>query len=269
MTAQRPVAVVTGASRGIGEAIAHALLQRGYIVYALCRSKPALDDIIHLPCDLTDGRQIDVCFAQIRSQQKTIDLLVNNAGMGIAGPLEMCEQSDADALMQINVHACIRCCARALPVMREHGRGRIVFISSLAARFPIPFQAYYSASKAAVGVLAEALRMEVHPFGVEVTTLYLGDVRTGFTDHRQKAPADAVYGTRMTRSVTKMERDERNGLPPRAVAQCLMRMLRRRRLPQSRVVGMQYKLFWWGERMLPRRCVLSIVQKMYDGPGNG
>lgn len=264
MAMERRVAVVTGASRGIGEAVAQALLHAGYAVYTLCRSKPSLDGAIHLPCDLTDSIQLDARFDQILSREKRIDLLINNAGMGIAGPLETCREDDAAYLMQVNVHACMRCCARALPAMRRQGHGRIVFISSLAAKFPIPFQAYYSASKAAIGALAEALRMEVRPFGVEVATLCLGDVHTGFTDHRQKAREDAIYGARMARSVAKMEHDERAGLPPRTVAQALMRMLKRRRLPQCRVVGMQYRLFWMLERLLPRRCVLAIVQRMYD-----
>ena len=264
MAEQRRVAVVTGASRGIGQAVAQALLQAGYTVYTLCRSKPALEGMVYLPCDLSDSAQIDACFEEIFLREARIDLLVNNAGMGIAGPLETCANDDAAYLMQINVHACMHCCARALPAMRQQGQGRIVFISSLAAKFPIPFQAYYSASKAAIQVLAEALRMEVRPFGVEVATLCLGDVHTGFTDHRRKGQEDAVYGARMAHSVAKMEHDERNGLPPQTVARALMRMLKRRRLPQCRVVGLQYWLFWMLERLLPRRCVLAIVQRMYD-----
>lgn len=262
--AKRRVAVVTGASHGIGAAIASALLQEGYAVYALCRTAPSEPGMRHLPCDLTDGAQVDACFAQICAQEQAVDVLINNAGMGIAGPLELCSRQDAAYLMQVNVLACMQCCARVLPGMRARGRGRIVFVSSLAAPFPIPFQAYYSASKAAIQALADALRMEVKPFGVEVATLCLGDVKTDFTAHRQKARADDVYGARMTRSVAKMERDEQTGLPPQAVARACMRMLEKRRLPQCRVVGVQYKLLWALQRLLPRKCVLAIVKKLYD-----
>jgi short-subunit dehydrogenase len=127
-----------------------------------------------------------------------------------------------------------------MPAMREQGHGRIVLVSSIGGVIGIPFQAFYSASKFALEGFGEALAYEVEPFGVRVTLVQPGNVRTDFTDSRRMARAgvdDAIYGPALVRAVGLMERDERHGVPPADVAAVVQRVLRSGRPPRRISVG--------------------------------
>lgn len=151
----------------------------------------------------------------------------------------------------------------ALPVLRE-SRGRILNISSAAAVFSIPFQSFYSATKAAVESLTCALRSELAPFGITVGALRLGDVKTGFTAARQKSGSgDDLYAGRIARSVAVMERDEQNGMPPAAIAAAVVRAAHKKHLPPVTTVGIKYKLLCGLNKLLPLSAVTALVAKIY------
>lgn len=151
----------------------------------------------------------------------------------------------------------------ALPALRE-SRGRILNISSAAAVFSIPFQSFYSATKAAVESLTCALRSELAPFGITVGALRLGDVKTGFTAARQKSGSgDDLYAGRIARSVAVMERDEQNGMPPAAIAAAVVRAAHKKHLPPVTTVGAKYKLLCGVNKLLPLSAVTALVAKIY------
>lgn len=151
----------------------------------------------------------------------------------------------------------------ALPALRE-SRGRILNISSAAAVFSIPFQSFYSATKAAVESLTCALRSELAPFGITVGALRLGDVKTGFTAARQKSGSgDDLYAGRIARSVAVMERDEQNGMPPAAIAAAVVRAAHKKHLPPVTTVGIKYKLLCGLNKLLPLSAVTALVAKIY------
>ena len=153
----------------------------------------------------------------------------------------------------------------ALPHLRA-SRGAVVNVSSAAAVFAIPFQAYYSASKAALNALTLALRSEVGRFGVRVSAVMPGDVKTGFTAARRHVHAgDAVYGEAVARSVARMERDETNGMPPEAVARAIVRQAQKRRPKPVKVVGVSYQCMAAVQKLLPVRLVNALVGKIYGG----
>ena len=148
--------------------------------------------------------------------------------------------------------------------MRERGKGRILFTSSLAAIFPLPFQSFYSVSKAGIDAFSDALRLELKPFGVETSVLLLNDVRTEFTDSRQKTcQGDTVYGGRITKSVGKMEQSERSGMLPDQVAEAMVRLLRRRCLPPHKIIGAGNELLGVLYRILPAKTMLWLLSKLY------
>ena len=151
-----------------------------------------------------------------------------------------------------------------LPVMRAQGGGRILSMSSVAAPIAIPFQAYYSASKAAVRTYMLALASEVAPFGIETCAIMPGDVATGFTDARRKNPAgDDVYGGRIGRSVAVMEHDERTGISAADAGAFVAKKATQRRVPPLCTLGGKYKVFVFLTRLLPTRLMVSIVGKIY------
>ena len=174
------VAAITGASGGIGRATAQ-LLADEYRVYDLSRSGTDSGNIVHIDADVTNEESLSAAFSRIRAREGRLDLLICNAGIGIAAAAEFTDAAAAGHQMNVNFFGVYLACKHAMPLLRETG-GRIVAVSSAAAEFPIPFQSFYSASKAAVNTFICALRNEVRAFGVSVCAVMPGDTKTGFTD---------------------------------------------------------------------------------------
>ncbi len=257
-------AVVSGASKGIGAAVASALVENGYKVWGLCRTKPADKKICFLSCDVTDAKRVGECFKTVFDTDGKIDILINNAGMGISGAVEFASDKDIKHQMEVNFMGAVNCVRSAVPYMRESGGGKILFTSSLAAVFPLPFQAYYSASKAAVSIFSDALRLETSPFKIKTCSLLLGDIKTAFTSNRIKNDrGDAVYSGRISKSVAVMERDEQNGMSPDSVAKIVVSLLGKKHLPSKKVVGFNYKFFYLLSKILPSSLTLRIVGLIY------
>jgi len=257
------VAVVTGGSSGIGLSTAHLLAQNGYTVYELSRSGKGSPVFWHLTADVTDEASLKAAMDKVYEKEGRIDLLVNCAGFGISGAAEFTAPADAQRLFDVNFFGVLRATQAALPYLRE-SKGCIVNVSSVAAVAAIPFQAFYSAVKAALNSLTLALRNELAPFGIRICAVMPGDVRTGFTAARQKSLAgEDLYGDVITRAVAAMERDEQNGLHPRAVAQKILRAARSRHPRPFYIVGGKYRLFGVLLKLLPQRLSTWIIGRMY------
>lgn len=257
------IAVVTGASGGIGFHAARALAEQGYKVYGLSRRAPAEAGITHIPVDLTNEAAVTAAFKQIKEESGHIDLLINNAGSGISGAAELTELAEVRAQFEINVFAMALCVRLAVPLMREKG-GRIVNISSVAAVFSIPFQGFYSATKAAVNSLTLVYRNELKRFHISVCALMPGDTKTGFTSVRRKtADPQNLYGGADARAVALMEKDEENGMPAERVGKLAARLALKKRVRPFYTAGLQYKLFCFAARLLPAGLVNLAVGKLY------
>lgn len=148
--------------------------------------------------------------------------------------------------------------------MRKNGGGRIINISSLAAELSIPFQAFYSASKAAVNSLTLALANELRPFHISVCALMPGDVKTGFTDAREKQEEDGgVYADVIKKSVATMENDERNGMPAEKIAEAVLLLAEKKKVKPLSTKGAKYKFFAVLAKLLPASAVNRMVGMLY------
>jgi len=178
----RPVAIVTGASGGIGEATARALHSAGYRVFGTYRRPPATRSpgIEYLACDVTNDESVKAAVAEVVSKAGRIDLLVNNAGVGLVAGAEESSLEQAKSLFDVNLFGLIRMTKAVLPTMRRQGAGRIVNISSVMGLIPAPFMALYSASKHAVEGYSESLDHEVRDSGVRVVLVEPAYTRTAF-----------------------------------------------------------------------------------------
>lgn len=255
------VVVITGATSGIGTAAAELFRARGARVVCVARRKsPVFDSVC---ADVTDAEQVTRAFGEILEKYGRIDVLVNNAGGGISGSAEDTAPEDAERLFALNFFGALNTVRAVLPHMRSQGGGTIVNISSVAAEFAIPFQSFYSASKAALSSLTAALRNEAAPFGVKVSAVLPGDVKTNFTAARRKFASNPAYGDHAERAVAAMERDERGGMPPEKVAKAIVAVAQRKNPPVKKTVGFKYKLFVALARILPSRLVSYILGKMY------
>ena len=259
-------AVVTGASRGIGLETAKLFAQNGYRVYALSRSGTSekQENIIPMKCDVTDEDEIRNAFRLIFEESGRMDVLVNNAGFGISGAVEFTDKKQAQKQFEVNFFGCFLCCKAAAEYMRKNGGGRIVNISSLAAELSIPFQAFYSASKAAVNSLTLALANELRPFHITVCALMPGDVKTGFTENREKEKEiSGVYGETIKKSIATMEKDEQNGMSAQSIAKAVLALAERKRVKPVSTTGAQYKLIAGLSKVLPVSAVNRIVGMLY------
>ena len=259
------VVVITGASSGIGLATAEYLKDRGFIVYSLSRSAPKTEGILHLPCDVSDRFLIHQALQKVFEQQGHIDVVINNAGMGISGSMEYQTLPDIHRITSINLLGVINCCAEAIPYLRE-SRGHIINIGSLAGEFAIPFQTMYTTTKAGVQAFSMALLNELRPLGVRVTCILPGDIRTSFTANRVKTdiPNDPVYGERVRNSVARMEYDEAHGMPPVSIARAIHKVLQKRNPPHLMTVGFKYKFLRLLKRFVSTKMLNRILYNMYS-----
>ena len=178
----RPVAIVTGASGGIGEATARALQAAGYRVFGTYRRPPVtrLAGVEYVACDVTGDEAVQTAVGQVLAKAGRVDLLVNNAGVGLIAGAEESSLEQAKSLFDVNLFGVFRMTKAVLPTMRQQGSGRIVNISSVMGLIPAPFMALYAASKHALEGYSESLDHEIRATGVRVVLVEPAYTRTSF-----------------------------------------------------------------------------------------
>ena len=260
------VCLVTGASSGIGKAIADTLAAEGMRVYGTSRNPVTIPStpVTMLPLTLSDQASIEAAVAEIIAREGQIDCLINNAGSGICGAIE--ETSLEKIREQLNCcflgHVAVT--KAVLPLMRKQGGGRIVNTGFVAGFVPIPFQTWYSASKAAVQSYTMAMGNELRPFGITLTAVLPGDTKTGFTAARQKIDdPDGLYGGRIERSVMRMEQDEQNGVPAQKVGELIAKVALKKRVKPLYIPGFSYNLINVLMRILPSGLANRLIGVLY------
>jgi len=268
------VALVAGASSGLGRAVAGRLAADGYTTYAGARSfasgREAPEGCIPLVLDVTDGESVQAAVAEVLGREGRIDALVNCAAIITLGSCEETSAEELRRVMETNYLGLARMTQAVLPAMRAQGGGRIVQFSSLNGLLGIPFQGAYIASKHAVEGFSDALALEVRRFGVSVTVINPGDCRGGSSAYRGRALATegsaSVYRSYYERATAKIGHDEANGLAPERVAAAVSRALRKRRPPSRVVVArIDQRLAMWLHDALPGRLFRRIIESYY-GP---
>lgn len=255
--------LLTGGSSGIGMATADYFAQRGWTVYEMSRHGADRPGVVHLTGDVTIPEDCHRVVNEVIRLSGHIDVLISNAGMGIAGAAEFAPVADVHRQIEVNFYGASNIIQATIPYMRRRQYGRILIVSSLAATFSIPFQAYYSASKAALNALAMSLRNELAPHNIGVACLMPGDVHTAFTSSRLKTAAGADVYPRMQSSLATMERDEQQGQSAQGIAQRLYGMATTHWLRAYYYVGPVYHIFALLSKLLPASLIYSIVRRMY------
>ena len=260
----KKVIVITGASSGIGLATAVSLAAQGHIVYGIARSKVIAKGVSAIQANVTDYEQLKLAYKDIFDVEGRIDVLINNAGMGIAGSIEETVLEDAIYLFNVNLMGVFYSIKAALPYMHHSANPKIINMGSVAGRFSIPFQAFYSSSKAAVESLSDALDIELRPYGFQVCTVLPGDIKTNFTQNKRKNKKESPrYKKRVIRSIQVMENDEQNGIDAEFAGHVIAKLVARRRMPLHKVIGFKYKVFLFLKKLLPTRFVHQLVDLLY------
>jgi len=265
MRAEPPTVLLTGASSGIGAATAAHLASHGFRVFGTSRRPPAdAAPFTWLEMDVRDESSVAAAVARVLEAAGRLDALVCNAGMGIFGSVEEVSPSRAREQFETNVFGTLHPVRAVLPAMRARGAGRIVLVGSLAARAPIPFQGHYSASKAAVAALAWALRVETEPYGVWVSLVEPGDIRTGFNDATDwGGAAPSVYGERPQRCEEVIRQSLLDAPGPELVARAVHRALTARRPRLRYAVGPSSWLVPFVRRLMPDAVGLRLLRRHF------
>ena len=201
----KKVILITGGSSGIGKAIGEFLLEKGFVVYGTSRNVSAISNskIKLVDLDVRNSDSIKSCIAKIIELEGRIDVLINNAGVGITGPLEEIPLEEIKNNFETNVFGPIETMKAVLPQMRTQKSGLIINITSIAGYMGLPFRSIYSSSKGALELITESLRMETKSFGVHITNVAPGDFATDIASRRFHAPVikgsayENVYQTQL------------------------------------------------------------------------
>ncbi|MDN3723848.1 SDR family oxidoreductase [Aequorivita sp. SDUM287046] len=182
--------LITGGSSGIGKAMGEYLSKKGYQVFGTSRNPEKITGSFFplLKMDVNQTESIQAVVAEVIGKAKKIDVVINNAGVGITGPIEETPESEIMNAFQTNFYGPINVIKAVLPQMREQGFGHILNITSIAGYMGLPYRGIYSASKAALEITIEALRMETMQFGIKMTNIAPGDFATNIAAGRYHAP---------------------------------------------------------------------------------
>ena len=263
--------LITGASRGIGAALAAALHADGHTVFATARrvadvAAPVdgLERWHALPLDVCDDASVQAAAASVQqlTQGQGLDALINNAGYAEAGPVEQVSARDCARQFETNVTGILRTVQAFAPAMRASGRGRIVNIGSLAGRIALPFMGVYSASKFAVAGLSDALRLELKPFGIQVVLIEPGVIATEFAQAAySRSEASAAYAA-LYRPQQLKARNAASGASPQAVVAAVREALTTPS-PKARMIAppREVRLLWM-KALLGRRFD-AVLAKRY------
>lgn len=252
------IIVITGGSMGLGLALAEALRAEGATVVTLSRkAEENGKDVFR--CDVSDAADVEVCFGKIAAEHGGIDILINNAGFGQSGAVELLPADSLRYIADTNFLGTVYCVKHALPHMGEGGR--ILNISSMSAFVPMPFRTMYSATKSAVNGFTMGMAMELEQTGIGIAAVCLGDVRTGFASRREVLPAtNARYGSRIAavdRFVDARSMDKK--IPLENAVKRILKILVKKRLYPVYIVGAKYRLAYIVSKLLPVKAVMKLV----------
>lgn len=261
------IVFITGISSGFGLETAKLLSQEGHVVYGTVRREvEPLSRVHYIQLDVRNREAVNKAVNEVVAKEGRIDVLVNNAGMGIGGPLEFATEEEIRLQMDTNFMGLVHCVDAVLPHMRKQGGGRIIALSSIGGLMGLPFQGFYSASKFAIEGYCEALRLEVKQQGIKVVVLRPGDFATGFTGSRKKVNNEAaleaypIYKT----AIEKVEHDENSGLKPIVLAQIISQIIKKKNPRNGYVVAsFEQKLSVFLKRVLPSKWFSKILGSYY------
>jgi NAD(P)-dependent dehydrogenase (short-subunit alcohol dehydrogenase family) len=265
------VALVTGASAGIGKAIVRRLLHDGWRVYGAARRLEKMEDIRSegaeiLSLDVTDDDSLRAAVRDLLAAEGRIDALVNNAGYGSYGAIEDVPLSEAKRQFEVNVFGLVRLTQLVLPTMREAGSGRIVNISSMGGRIWMPVGGWYHATKHAVEVLSDVLRVETRPFGIRVVVIEPGAIESEWAgisaDHLVESSGDTVYRS-MARPMAQALRDYSTAASPAVVARAVSKAVNRSRPRRRYATPLDAKVLIFLRWLLPDWIWDRLITAMF------
>lgn len=262
------VVLITGVSSGFGLAIAEQLAKCNHIVYGTVRKNcDPVANVNYIQMDVTLTESVEQAVQAVYEKEGRIDVLINNAGTGISGPIEFTPLEDAKYQMDVNYFGVVRTTQAVLPIMRKQLHGLIICIGSIGGFMGLPFQGHYAASKFAIEGFCEALRLEVKSQNIRVVVVNPGDFSTKFTSNRKVIDLESVQShyPQFQNAMKMIENDEMGGLSPQVLASKIEKIISLKN-PFYRyiVASAEQKLAVYLKRILPEKVFANIIGKHYQ-----
>src|SRR5690554_2303424 len=259
---------ITGASSGIGRAMAEFLHQKGYKVYGTSRNPQQYPEskVKLVALEVTDVGSIRKAVEQVIEIEGKIDVLINNAGAGITGALEEIPSEEIKRNFDTNLFGPIQVIKAVLPQMRKQKSGLIINVTSIAGYMGLPFRSAYSSSKGALELITESLRMEVKPFGIQVTNVAPGDFSTNIASRRYHAPVitGSPYEKVYQEQLNTIDADVDSGMNPETMAKAIHRIIETENPKVHYKVGAFLQKFSIAlKRILPDKMYEKILMNHY------
>lgn len=257
MRIEKRLIVITGASSGLGLGLKNIFESKGDKVINI--SKDESEDYV---CDVSDHKKLKEVFDDIYKNYGEIDMLITCAGYGISGAIELLDEDATQKQCDVNFFGTANACKYAIPMMKKNGK--MILIASATALFPLPFKAYYCASKAAVDSFAQSLRMELSQTKIQVTSICPGDVRTNFSKNRVKIyDTNERYGNSIELSTRPTEKTEKRRMSPKYAVKKIYQVCEKKHLKPRYIIGRDYKVFNFFRRTISTNLMDKVLTKIF------
>ena len=262
------VVLITGASSGIGKSIANYLSEKGMVVYGTSRTKTEDNSLSFtmISLDVLDINSIQKAVSDIVKNEGRIDVLINNAGMGITGSVEDTPTDEMKRVFDTNFFGAIDVMKTVLPQMRKQKNGKIINITSIAGYMGLPFRGIYSATKGALEIITEATRMEVKQFGIQIVNVAPGDFATNIAAGRYHTPVfeDSAYKEKYQENLHLMDAHVDGGMNPEVMAKAIFKIIENK-TPKIhyKVGGFMEKFSIVLKRVLPDKMYEKLLMNHY------
>ena len=278
---RKKVALVTGASSGIGESTVGRLIQDGFIVYGAARRVSRMTQLERigariLAMDVTDDASMVAGIDHIIAREGRIDVLINNAGYGSYGAIEDVNLTEARRQFEVNVFGLARMTQLVLPHMRQNESGKVINISSMGGKLVTPLGGWYHSTKFAVEALSDALRFETQPFGIDVIVIEPGSIASEWTqiaiDSMLEKSGDTAYSGFAHKTARFFQQASKKSSPPELIANLISKAISAKRPKTRYVAGKFAKPFLFMRRILSDRMfdnLLSMQMNSIKGAKSG
>lgn len=260
------VALIFGASSGIGYSTSIFLADKGYKVYNCSRRVNQDNRIVNLLCNTSKKDEIREVINLFKEREIRLDALVYCSGTSMAAPFQYTKEEDYRYLFEVNFFGMVEAVQLALPMLIK-SKGRVILVSSMAAVMPIPYDIFYSCSKACMNVFAMGLTAELDGCGVKVVSVMPGGTRTDFTEKRviynDKECGDYA-GAVGASADGRAEIEQEEGICPEKVAEVIVEAIEQETPPLCIAAGAKNKLFNQGVKLMPKRLTLEIIKAKYN-----
>jgi short-subunit dehydrogenase len=263
------VVLITGGSSGIGKSIGTFLHEKGFVVYGTSRNPlkhQGKTPFNLIALDVADPEIIRQSVETIIDNEGKLDILINNAGVGITGPIEETPNEEIEKAFRTNLYGPINVMKAVLPQMRKQGNGLIINITSIAGYMGLPYRGIYSASKGALELVTEAMRLETNSFGIQITNVAPGDFATNIAAGRYHVPLikGSPYETTYGKTLVEINADVDSGSDPDEMAKAVYKIIKSKKPRIHYKVGARLQKFSVVlKRILPDKVYENMLRKHY------